>query len=95
MTLKVGADVLFRGCLSSCMPNPVEALLEVYEDMIKILLVLQIFLTEDSYVEDLLCGTPSCSEACMFFGDEHIHTHKHYSTIKNTINFISISQKRI
>ena len=70
MTLKVGADVLFRGCLSSCMPNPVEALLEVYEDMIKILLVLQIFLTEDSYVEDLLCGTPSSSEACLFFSND-------------------------
>ena len=21
-------------------------------------------------VEDLLCGTPSCSEACLFFGDD-------------------------
>ena len=31
-----------------CMPNPVEGLLEVYEDMIEVLLVLEIFLTEDS-----------------------------------------------
>ena len=22
------------------------------------------------YVEDLLCSTPSCSEACLFFGDD-------------------------
>ena len=46
---KVGADVvLLRGCPQSCMPNPVEGLLEVYEDMVEVLLVLEIFLTEDS-----------------------------------------------
>ena len=37
----------------SCMPNPVEGLLEVFEDMVEVLLVLEIFLTEDSEVEDL------------------------------------------
>ena len=43
---KVCADVvLLRGCLQSCMPNPVEGLLEVYEDMVEVLLVLKIFLT--------------------------------------------------
>ena len=41
------------------MPNPVEGLLEVYKDMVEVLLVLEIFITEDTYVEDLLCGTPS------------------------------------
>ena len=31
---KVCVDVvLLRGCPQSCMPNPVEGLLEVYEDM--------------------------------------------------------------
>ena len=30
------------------MSNPVEGLLEVYEDMVEVLLVLEIFLTEDS-----------------------------------------------
>ena len=46
---KVGADaVLLCGCPQSFMPNPVEGLLEVYEDMIDVLLVLEIFLTEDS-----------------------------------------------
>ena len=30
------------------MLNPVEGLLEVYEDMVEVLLVLKIFLTEDS-----------------------------------------------
>ena len=32
----------------SCMPNPVEGLLEVYEDMVEVLLVLEIFLTENT-----------------------------------------------
>ena len=42
---KVGADVvLLHGCPQSCMPNPVEGLLEVYEDMVEVLLVLEIFL---------------------------------------------------
>ena len=36
------------------MPNPVEGLLEVYEDMVEVLLVLEIFLTEDLQVENLL-----------------------------------------
>ena len=46
---KVCADVvLLHGCPESCMPNPVEALLEVNEDKVEVLLVLKIFLTEDS-----------------------------------------------
>ena len=46
---KVGADlVLLCGCQQSCMPNPVEGLLEGYEDVGEVLLVLEIFLTEDS-----------------------------------------------
>ena len=46
---KVCADiVLFHGCPQSCMPNPVEGLLEVYEDMVEVLLVLEIFPQEDS-----------------------------------------------
>ena len=52
------------------MPNPVEGLLEVYEDMVEVLLMLEIFLTENASVDDLLCGTPSCSEACLFFSDD-------------------------
>ena len=46
---KVGTGVvLLHGCPQSCMPNPVTGLLEVYEDMAEVLLVLEIFLTEDS-----------------------------------------------
>ena len=43
---KVCANVvLLHGCPQSCMPNPVKGLLEVYEDMVEVLLVLEIFLT--------------------------------------------------
>ena len=46
---KVGADVvLLHGCQQSCMPNPVEGLLEVYEDMVGVLLLLKILLTENA-----------------------------------------------
>ena len=51
------------------MPDPVEGL-EVYEDKVEVLLLLEIFLKEDSEVEDPLCGAPSCSEACLFFGND-------------------------
>ena len=47
---KVGADVvLLHGCPQSCMPNLVEGLLEVYEDLVEVLLVLEeSFFSEDS-----------------------------------------------
>ena len=46
---KVGADVVFlHGCSQSCMPNLVEGLLEVYEDIVEVLLVLGILCTEYS-----------------------------------------------
>ena len=32
--------------------------------------MLEIFLTEDSHVEDLLCDASSCSEACLFFSND-------------------------
>ena len=48
-SVKVGADViLLHGCSQSCRPNPVEGLLEVYEGMVEVLLVLEIFLTENA-----------------------------------------------
>ena len=34
--------------------------------------MLEVFLTEDSKVEDLLCGASSCSEACLFFSNDLI-----------------------
>ena len=50
------------------MLNPVEGLDEVYEHMGDVLLVLEIFLTEDLQVENLLCVLlpalkPACSSA--------------------------------
>ena len=43
------------------MPNLVEGLLEVYEDMVEVLLVLEIFLAEDSCFLVLL---PALKRAC-------------------------------
>ena len=71
---RVGTNVvLLHGCPQNCMPNLAEGLPEVYEDIVEALLVLEIFLTEDSQVEDLLCGAPSCVEACLFFSDDPLH----------------------
>ena len=39
--------VLLHGCPQSCMSNLVEDL-EIYEDMVEVLLVLEVFLTKDS-----------------------------------------------
>ena len=48
---------------SSCILNPVEGSLEVYENMVEVLLVLEMFLTKDSSAEDLLCGACVTDEA--------------------------------
>ena len=32
--------------------------------------MLWIFFTEDFWVDDLLCGAPSCSEVCLFFSND-------------------------
>ena len=68
---KVGTDIVVLHCCPQiCIPTPVKGLLEVSEDMVKVLLVLEIFLTKCSRVEDLLCGAPSCSEFCLFFSTD-------------------------
>ena len=59
-----------HGCPQSCMPNFVERLLEVHEDMVKALLALQVFFTEYSKIENLLSCAPSCLEAYLFFFDD-------------------------
>ena len=51
------------------MQNPVEGPLEVYEDVVEVLVVLEIFLKKDSQVKDLLCGDSSCCEACLFLSN--------------------------
>ena len=54
------------------MANLVEGLLEVYKDMVEVLLVLEIFLTEDSRLKVfsvvlLPALKPACSSAMIFF----------------------------
>ena len=49
------------------MPYPVEGLLEAYEDMVQILLMLQVFHAEDPEIEYLFFGAPSGSENCLLF----------------------------
>ena len=72
-SVKVGTYIaLLHSCPRRCMPNPVEGLLEVYEDIEEVLLVLEIFITKDFQVEDLLCGSPSCSEACLLYSDDSL-----------------------
>ena len=44
---------------ASCHTYPGKGLLEVYEDMVEILLMLQVVLAEDPEIEYLLCGAPS------------------------------------
>ena len=57
---QVGIDVIQpHGCPRSCMPTSVERLLEIHEDMVKVLLVLQVFLTKYSEMENLLICAPS------------------------------------
>ena len=67
----VGADVvLLHDCSQSSMPNPVEGLLEVYEDMAEVLLVLKIILTfrlKTCSVVLLPALTPAYSSAMIFF----------------------------
>ena len=48
---KVGADVvLLHGCPQNCMPNPVEGLPEVYEDMVEVLVVLDLEISRTGFV---------------------------------------------
>ena len=53
------------------MPYPVECLLEVNEDVVEVMLVLKVLLSQYPKVEDLLCCVASCSEAaCLFLSDD-------------------------
>ena len=52
------------------MPNPIEGLLEVYDDMVEVVLVLEKFHREDSCVEVLRCGASTCSKTFLFFRND-------------------------
>ena len=63
--------VLLHGCPQSCMPNPVEGLLEVCEDMVEVLLVLKIFSQRICRLKScavvlLPALKPACSSAMIF-----------------------------
>ena len=60
------------------MLNPVEGFFEVYEALVEVLLVLEIFLAKDSSVEDLFCSAPSCCKACLFFSDDPLRLRLQY-----------------
>ena len=51
------------------MSYPVKGVLEIYEDMVQILLMLEVLLTQDSEVEDLFRGATSGSEPGLFFSN--------------------------
>ena len=50
-----------------------QTLLKAFLKSMKVLLVLEIFLTEDFQDERLLCGAPSCSDVCLFFSNDLLH----------------------
>ena len=43
------------------------AIVEIYEDTVRILLMLKVLFTQDSEVEDLFCSASPCSEPSLFF----------------------------
>ena len=51
------------------MPYPVKGFFEIIEDMVQILLMLEVLLTQDSEDEDLFSGASSGSEPGLFFGN--------------------------
>ena len=51
------------------MPYSVKGFFEINEDMVQILLMLEVLLTQDSKVEDLFCGASSGSEPSLFFSN--------------------------
>ena len=51
------------------MPYSVKGFFEINENMVQILLMLAVLLTQDSQVEDLFCGASSRSEPSLFFSN--------------------------
>ena len=52
------------------MPNSVKGFLKVYEYVVDVSLVLLVFLTQNTEVEDLFRGAASHSKACLFLCDD-------------------------
>ena len=51
----------------ACIPDSVKLLLEVYEVVEQIALVLKVRLFDDSAIEDLFYHAPAWSKTCLFF----------------------------
>ena len=51
------------------MSYSVNGFFEINEGMVQILLMLEVFFTQDSKVEDLFCGASSGSEPSLFFSN--------------------------
>ena len=51
------------------MPYFVKGFFEINEDMVQILLMLEVLFTQDSKIEDMFCGSFSCSELSLFFSN--------------------------
>ena len=67
---KVSPDVVLPHCSPYvCVPYPVEGLFKVYENMVEVLMVLKMLLTQDSEIEYLLSGAPSCPKTSLFLSN--------------------------
>ena len=51
----------------ACMPDSVKCILEFYEVVEQIALMLQVLLCHDSTIEDLFYCAPAWSNICLFF----------------------------
>ena len=70
---RVGTDVvLLHGCPQSCMPNPVEDL-DGHEDMVEVLLVWKIFLTDSqkTHHQQVMVTSSVCSRKTLCSGNVH------------------------
>ena len=57
----------------SFLPHSVKGLLVINEVVVNLLFVLQVFLYEQLYIEDLLNGASTWSESCLFFCKDLFH----------------------
>ena len=64
------------------MPYSVKGLFEINEDMVQILLMLEVLITQDSNVEDLFCGASPGSEPSLFFSNYFLESARGFKLIQ-------------
>lgn len=65
------AHVEFLHCSPECLvPYSVEGFLKIYKDMVQVLLVLFVFFTQNTEVENLFRSASSPAEPCLFLSDD-------------------------